>query len=62
MKIQQSVQKLLVGDTQTDRQTGDMISLTSFLESRLKTKEKKGKKGGIEKGKENREVSKGWEG
>jgi hypothetical protein len=29
--------KLLAGDTQTDRQTGDLISLLSFLESRLKT-------------------------
>jgi hypothetical protein len=34
MKIYQAVQKLLVGDT--DRQTGDLISLLSFLESRLK--------------------------
>jgi hypothetical protein len=32
MKIYQVVQKLLVGD----RQTGDLISLLSFLESRLK--------------------------
>jgi hypothetical protein len=31
-KIYQAVQK----DTQTDRQTGDLISLLSFLESRLK--------------------------
>jgi hypothetical protein len=31
--------KLLVGDIQTDRQTGDLINLLSFLESRLKTKE-----------------------
>jgi len=40
MKIYKAVQKLLVGDTQTDRQsdrqTGDLISLLSFLESRLK--------------------------
>jgi hypothetical protein len=36
MKIYQAVQKLLVGDTQTDRQTGDLINLLSFLESRLK--------------------------
>jgi hypothetical protein len=32
MKIYQAVQKLLVGD----RQTGDLISLLSFPESRLK--------------------------
>jgi hypothetical protein len=31
-----SVSKLLGRDTQTDRQTGDLISLLSFLESRLK--------------------------
>jgi len=31
MKFYQAVQKLLVGDTQT----GDLISLLSFLESRL---------------------------
>jgi hypothetical protein len=31
--------KLLVGDIQTDKQTGDLINLLSFLESRLKTKE-----------------------
>jgi hypothetical protein len=36
MKIYQMVQKLLVGDT--NRQTGDLISLLSFLESRLKIK------------------------
>jgi hypothetical protein len=44
MKIYQAVQKLLVGDTdrhthidrQTDRQTGDLINLLSFLESMLK--------------------------
>jgi hypothetical protein len=36
MEIYQAVQKLFVRDTQTDRQTGDFISLTSFLESRLK--------------------------
>jgi hypothetical protein len=39
MKIYQAVQKLLVGDTvrqtQTDGQTGDLISLLSLLESRL---------------------------
>jgi hypothetical protein len=45
-KIHRSVQKLLVGDTQTDRQTdrqththrqaGDLISPLSFFESRLK--------------------------
>jgi hypothetical protein len=33
MKIYQAVQNLLVGD----RQTGDLVSLLSFLESRLKT-------------------------
>jgi hypothetical protein len=38
MKIYQVVQTLLVGDTQTDRQTGVLISLLSFLESRLITK------------------------
>jgi hypothetical protein len=41
MKIYQVVQNLLVGDTQKDsqidRQTGDLISLLSFLEMRLKT-------------------------
>jgi hypothetical protein len=31
MKIYQAVQKILVGDTQTDKQTGDMISLLSFF-------------------------------
>jgi hypothetical protein len=37
IKIYQLVQKLLGGDTQTDRQTGDIISLTFlFKESRLK--------------------------
>jgi hypothetical protein len=36
MKIYNVVQKLLVGDTQTDKETGDFISLLSFLESRLK--------------------------
>jgi hypothetical protein len=34
MKIYQAVQKVLVGET--DRQTGDLISLLSFLESGLK--------------------------
>jgi hypothetical protein len=34
MKIYQAVQKLLVGDTQTDRR--DLIPLLSFLDSRLK--------------------------
>jgi hypothetical protein len=33
MEIYQAVKKLLVGD----RQTGDLISLLSFLESRLKS-------------------------
>jgi hypothetical protein len=37
IKIYQLVQKLLGGDTQTDRQDGDLISLTFlFKESRLK--------------------------
>jgi hypothetical protein len=42
LKIYQAVQKLLVGDTQTDRGTyrqthrRDLISLLSFLESRPK--------------------------
>jgi hypothetical protein len=38
MKIYQAVHKLLVGDTQTYRhtQTGKLISLLSFLETRLK--------------------------
>jgi hypothetical protein len=36
MKIYQAVQKLLLGGTQTDRETGDLISLLSFLESMLK--------------------------
>jgi hypothetical protein len=36
MKIYQTVQKLLVEDIQTDTQAGDMISLLSFLEGRLK--------------------------
>jgi hypothetical protein len=35
MKMYQAVQKLLVWDTQTDRQTFNLISLLSFLESRL---------------------------
>jgi hypothetical protein len=35
MKIYQAVQKLLVGDTQTDTHR-DLISLLSFLESVLK--------------------------
>jgi hypothetical protein len=35
MNIFQAVQNLLVGDTQTDRQIGDLISLLSFLGSRL---------------------------
>jgi hypothetical protein len=37
MKIYQAVQKLLMGDTQTGRQPGGLISLLSFLESRLKS-------------------------
>jgi hypothetical protein len=40
MKLYQAVQKLLVGDIQTDthadRRTGDLISLLSFLKSKLK--------------------------
>jgi hypothetical protein len=38
MKIYEVVQKLLVTDTnrQTERQTGYLVSLLSFLESRLK--------------------------
>jgi hypothetical protein len=38
IKIYQAVQKLLVGHahTQTDRQTHELISLLSILESRLK--------------------------
>jgi hypothetical protein len=36
MKLYNAVQKLSVGDTQTDRQTGDLISLLSFFESTLK--------------------------
>jgi hypothetical protein len=35
MKIYRVVQNLLVGDTQTDKQTGKLISLLSFLERRL---------------------------
>jgi hypothetical protein len=35
MNIYQVVQKLIVGDT--ERQTGDLTSLLSFLESRLKS-------------------------
>jgi hypothetical protein len=31
MKIYHVLHKLLVGDTQNDRQTGDLISLLSFL-------------------------------
>jgi hypothetical protein len=38
MKIYQSVERLLVGDTLTDRQTGDLINLLSCLESKLKSK------------------------
>jgi hypothetical protein len=41
MKIYQAVQKLLVGDTQTDRQTCDFIIPLSFLESRLKIQQYK---------------------
>jgi hypothetical protein len=38
IKIYQLVQKLLGGDTQTDRQDGDLISLTSFLRKVAKRK------------------------
>jgi hypothetical protein len=41
MKIYQAVQNLLVGghtDREKDRQTGDLISLISFIEIRLKTR------------------------
>jgi hypothetical protein len=36
MKMYQAVQKLLMWDTQTDRQTGDIIRLLAFLGSRVK--------------------------
>jgi hypothetical protein len=36
LKIYQSVQKILVGDIERHTQTGDLISLLSFLESRIK--------------------------
>jgi hypothetical protein len=39
MKIYQAVQKLLVWDPKGDRQTGEMISLISILESGLKIQE-----------------------
>jgi hypothetical protein len=39
MKLCKFVQQLLVGDT--DRQTGDLVSLLSFLESRQKEANKK---------------------
>jgi hypothetical protein len=38
IKIQQSFQKLFVGDTQTDTQTGDLISYFHFWKVRLKSK------------------------
>jgi hypothetical protein len=38
MKIHRSVQNLLVGDRQ--KRVGDLISLLSFLENRLKLKKK----------------------
>jgi hypothetical protein len=43
MRIYKAVQNLLVQDThsQKDRQTGDLTSILSFLESGLKTKDKK---------------------
>jgi hypothetical protein len=37
MKIYPAVQKSLVEDIQTDTQTSDMISLLSFLKSRLQS-------------------------
>jgi hypothetical protein len=37
MKFYQEVQKLLLGNIQAERQTGDLISLLSFVESRLKS-------------------------
>jgi hypothetical protein len=43
MKIYQAVKKLLMGDTQTDRLTGGLVSLLSFLESRPKRKNQKRK-------------------
>jgi hypothetical protein len=48
MKIYKVVHKLVVGDTQTDRQFGDLIKPTFiFLESRLiKTSKLPVKKGG----------------
>jgi hypothetical protein len=39
MKIYQAVQKLLVGDT--DGQIDDLISILSFLESKLKRRKNK---------------------
>jgi hypothetical protein len=36
MKIYEAVQKVLVGDPQTHRQTGDVISILLFFECRLK--------------------------
>jgi hypothetical protein len=36
LKIYQAVQKILVGDIERHTQTGDLISLLSFLESRIK--------------------------
>jgi hypothetical protein len=38
IKIYQEAKKLLVGHTQTDRQTGDLINLLLLLERRLKIK------------------------
>jgi hypothetical protein len=38
MKIYRNGSKVISGDTQTDTQTGDLISLLSFLESGLKIK------------------------
>jgi hypothetical protein len=35
-KFYQTIPKLLVGDIQTGRQTGDLISLLSFFESNQK--------------------------
>jgi hypothetical protein len=36
-KIYQAVQKLLVEDTRTHRQTGDLVTLLPLLESRLES-------------------------
>jgi hypothetical protein len=43
MKFYEAVRKLLVGHIQTDRETGDLISLLSFFGSRLTTEETPGR-------------------